>query len=320
MEPNQLERRQEWKSVLQHLRFPFSFLLLPVFLYANWTIFPLFYTAQHAWLLFFILHVLVYPSSNAFNSLQDRDEGAIGLIQRPLPVTRKLAGITMVMDVVSIALCLSINLQTSLLLALYIIASRLYSWRFVRLKKYPIIGFLTVFICQGALIFWLVQLACNLQWIETYREQGFRAFLSLSLQPMSLLHALVSSLFIGSMYPLSQIYQHEQDKKDGVQTISAWLGYRGTFLFSGFQFVLASGLMVLDLMRQEGWMGLLVYAGFQLAPVGFFLIWFYRVWRDTQYADYHHTMRMNLISAVCMNLCFLALMVNGHYGSLIWQE
>jgi hypothetical protein len=41
----------------------------------------------------------------------------------------------------------------------------------------------------------------------------------------------VASLFIGSVYPLTQIYQHEADKKDGVTTISYKLGYVGTFFF-----------------------------------------------------------------------------------------
>ena len=38
-------------------------------------------------------------------------------------------------------------------------------------------------------------------------------------------------LLIGGFYPLTQIYQHKQDKEDGVTTISSLLGYRKTFVF-----------------------------------------------------------------------------------------
>jgi 1,4-dihydroxy-2-naphthoate octaprenyltransferase len=41
-------------------------------------------------------------------------------------------------------------------LAGYILASRAYSYRGIRLKKYPFAGWLTVITCQGALVFFLV--------------------------------------------------------------------------------------------------------------------------------------------------------------------
>ncbi len=51
---------------------------------------------------------------------------------------------------------------------------------------------------------------------------------------------LLSSLFLGSAYPLTQIYQHEADKKDGVISLSYKLGYKGTFFFSSILFTMAS--------------------------------------------------------------------------------
>ena len=54
---------------------------------------------------------------------------------------------------------------------------------------------------------------------------------------------ILSSLFLGSAYPLTQIYQHEADKKDGVISLSYKLGYKGTFLFSSALFAMASILL-----------------------------------------------------------------------------
>ena len=289
------------KSIIQHLRLAFSLLLMPVFLFScyvleigkdqNLKVELLF--------LFFILHGLVYPSSNAYNSTQDRDEGSVGLIKKPLPVPRILVPITIIMDCCALILCYTIHPNTAVLLFTYILASRLYSYRGVRLKRYPILGFLIVFICQGALIFWIVMSVI----VSDINGTTFIESL-----PM----ALVSSLFIGSIYPLSQIYQHEQDKKDGVYTISAMLGFRNTFIFSGIQFMLASLIYNYSLFNDGKKIEILIYNTFQLPVILFFLIWFYQVNKDPSKADFKHTMQMNIISAVCMNLCFIILILHLH--------
>ncbi len=288
------------KPILQHLRFPFSILLMPVFLFACYTFDVTHVKAQYVniILLFIILHLLVYPASNAYNSTQDRDEGSVGLIKNPLPIPKQLFTITILFDLLAIIACSFIDYSTTILLAIYIIASRLYSWRRVRLKKYPILGFMTVFICQGALVFYMVMT------ISETKQEFFVALIS------HLPFALVASLFIGSIYPLSQIYQHEQDKKDGVYTISAMLGYRNTFLFSGIQFMLATSILSYYFLRSHKLIEWFIYVTFQLPVIVFFIYWFYSVMRNTQEANFKNTMRMNLISALCMNLCFIILILH----------
>ena len=105
--------------------------------------------------------------------------------------------------------------------------SRAYSYRKVRLKKYPFIGFLTVFIFQGAFVYLMAFTAIT--------DFSVRIFTSGNIICM-----IVSSLFIGSIYPLTQIYQHEADKNDGVISISYKLGYAGTFIFSAALFSIAT--------------------------------------------------------------------------------
>ncbi len=286
------------KSVIQHLRFSFSFLLMPVFLFALccWSNQKDF-SPKHIFLLFIILHALVYPSSNAYNSTQDRDEGSVGMIETPLPIPGSLWYITILLDMTALLLSLLIGVETALLIFIYILASRLYSYRKIRLKKYPLIGFLVVFLCQGALVFYIV-LSAVYPYFNLYETIiGF-------FKP-----ALVASLFIGSVYPLSQIYQHVQDRKDGVRTISSVLGYKGTFIFSGLQFMVAGGMICYFFAEMNEWISLLVFAAFQLPVIVYFLYWFYLVAKDNTEANYTNTMRMNIISAVCMNLCFLIIFV-----------
>jgi 1,4-dihydroxy-2-naphthoate octaprenyltransferase len=282
---------------------------MPVFLFATVNI-PFFYlNLSNAIVLFLILHLLVYPSSNAFNSIQDRDEGSIGLIEKPLPIHKELNWTTIALDLLAVLLCLTINLKTTCLIIIYVIASRLYSWRKIRLKKFAIIGFLTVFICQGFLVYFMVQFACNITLNKEYNNLNIEHFFLTLINNHHLILGFIASLFIGSIYPISQIYQHEQDKKDGVNTISAKLGFNGTFIFSGIQFILASGLFSYLLIQNENYKALIIYSLFQLPVISYFLFWFYKVIKDNSEANFKNTMKMNIISAVCMNACFIILLI-----------
>src|ERR1700684_1733623 len=71
------------RSTIQLLRFHFSFFLMPVYWFAlSQVVNP---DIKRALLIFIILHILIYPSSNGFNSYMDRDEGSIGGLKSPLP-------------------------------------------------------------------------------------------------------------------------------------------------------------------------------------------------------------------------------------------
>ena len=123
------------RSTIQLLRFHFSIFLLPVYLFAvsqvpqiNWI---------DALIVFLILHVLVYPSSNGYNSYMDRDTSPIGGLQKPMQPTRQLFHISIAMDVIAVALSFFISIYFAAGVLLYILASRAYSYRGIRLKKIP---------------------------------------------------------------------------------------------------------------------------------------------------------------------------------------
>lgn len=275
-------------AILQHLRLPFSLLLLPVFLFAVFDA-----GLRHAisteqlWILGLILHLLVYPSSNAYNSLEDQDEGSIGLVKVPMKVPQSIEWMSAVMDVLAIAIAgVFLPAFSTLGLTLYILFSRLYSWRRVRLKKWPITGFMVVFIFQGACIFLITQRCAGV--------------------PVNWAMAMVSSCLIGAIYPLSQIYQHEQDRADGVETMSMKLGYRGTFMLSATLF--ATGALGFTLFYWQIFAtAVYVFHACLLASVVYFLFWAYKVWHNTLEANYRQTMMMNLVASAGMNICFIVL-------------
>src|SRR5437762_14344009 len=95
-------------------------------------------------LIFIILHLLVYPASNGYNCYMDRDTGSIGGLKNPLQPTKQLFYVTVVMDALAVALSFYITWLFAVGIFLYILASRAYSYRGIRLKKYAITGYLTV--------------------------------------------------------------------------------------------------------------------------------------------------------------------------------
>ncbi len=279
------------KSTFQLLRFHFSVFLMPVYWFAltqlvhiNWL---------RAALVFFILHVLVYPASNGYNSYMDRDETPIGGLKNPMQPTWQLFIITVAMDVIAVSLSCLISWYFAGGIFLYIIASRAYSYRGIRLKKYPLTGYLTVVLFQGAVTFWMVY-------------HGSSEVLKLK-APVS--GMLAASLLIGGFYPLTQIYQHSADKADGVETISYKLGYRGTFIFCAIVYSLAMlsmGYTFLSSLMAKEFFILLI---FFLPILIYFFWWAAGVWKNIEFANFRNTMRMNILASACTNLAFITTLI-----------
>lgn len=278
------------RSTIQLLRFPFSFFLLPVYLFALGLV-PVI-NSKDAWLVFIILHLLVYPASNGYNSYMDKDESSIGGLANPMQPTRQLFYITVLMDIIAIALSIIVSNLFAIGITAYILASRAYSYRGIRLKQYPVIGYLTVVLFQGCATFFLVYHGCSMDKTTAVPLAGI----------------LAAGLLIGAFYPITQVYQHEADKKDDVTTISRLLGYRGTFIFTAILYLAAMLTLSWLFFQREQPMKLLVIATVMLPALVYFFIWAKEVWNNISVADFTHTMRMNLLASLCSNLAFLIIL------------
>lgn len=281
------------RSTIQLLRFHFSLFLLPVYLFAIGQL-PVI-AVRNAFFVFVILHLLVYPASNGYNSYMDRDEAPIGGLKAPLQPTKQLFYTSVVMDIIAVLWSFFISPLFAAGVFLYIAASRAYSYRGIRLKQFPVMGFLVVFIFQGALIFYITYHACH-------PAQAVQ---------VPLLPCATASLLIGASYPLTQIYQHEEDKQDGVITISYWLGKRGTFIFSGFFFLAAT--LSLFFLFQHQMNHFYLFMAIILPVMLFFLYWMKKVWQNEKWADFEHSLKMNVISTICTLMFFLTLIILKHF-------
>ena len=282
---------KKFQSTFQLLRFHFSFFLMPVYWFAlsqvkdiNW---------PDAVFVFAILHLLVYPASNGYNSYMDRDTSPVGGLKNPMQPTKQLFLVTVAMDIFSIAISFFITPIFTIGIFFYILASRAYSYRKIRLKKYPVIGYLTVIIFQGAVTFFLV-----------YHGSSGNHTLQ-----VPVLAIVASALLIGGFYPLTQIYQHDEDYKDGVISISIFLGYKGTFIFTGIVYAFAFIALGWYFYLQSDFLDFIILQIFMLPVIVFFFIWFQKVTKNNSEANFNNTMRMNLLASACTNFGFVTLLI-----------
>ncbi len=292
------------RSAWLHLRIPFSFFLMPVYIFAL-GISPNFTESRLLWS-FVIIHLFLYPASNGFNSYFDKDEKSIGGLKNPPPVNKGLYSLSLLFDAVAIVLgFIKVSLLFAVMLFIYGLVSKAYSHPLTRLKKFPIGGWLTVGIFQGFFTFLMCYVGINDFGIENLMNARI------------LIPATLSSVILLGTYPMTQVYQHEEDAKRGDRTISLMLGITGTFTFVLIIFTLAAaGYVWYFYSFYELRFGIVFLMS--LSPVVvFFLIWFFLVLKNPTKANFSNTMWLNFLSALCLNgFFFWFFLETSHIGQI----
>jgi len=277
-----------------HLRIPFSYFLMPVFWFSL-AISPNFGEKPLLWTLI-IVHLFLYPASNGYNSYFDKDEKSIGGVKNPPPVNKGLYYLALVFDAAAVILgYVMINATFAILLLVYGLVSKAYSHPAIRLKKYAIGGWFITGLFQGLFTFVMCYVGIN----RFELDHVWRASV--------LIPGLLSSLVLWASYPMTQVYQHEEDARRGDRTLSLMLGIRGTFYFTGSVFALVSAGFVAYFYYLLGAQYILPFLLAMSPVVLYFLWWMIQVLRDERQADYTHTMRLNFISATALNGFFIYL-------------
>ena len=278
------------RSTLLHLRIPFSLFLMPVYAFALSQYHLASLSASFgAWA---ILHLLVFPASNGYNSYFDRDTDSIGGLRRPPQVQKALLWVSLAMDLLAVMLSFFLALEFAVMVFVYGLASKAYSHPAIRLKKFPFLSAFTTTFFQG----FAVYVGCLAAWGGFYEAVGRHLFAG-----------LLSSVLILGAYPLTQVYQHRADALRGDMTLSRRLGLRGTFMFSGLIFGLVAAGFGFYFYYYSRPVYFLAFVVCLLPVLGYFAYWVRLVWKDERAANFDHTMRLNLISALAMIAFFMGL-------------
>ncbi|WP_226915766.1 UbiA family prenyltransferase [Hymenobacter siberiensis] len=286
---------ENYRRALPLLRIPFSVYLMPVFwfglsaLRGPWS-------GWRALSVFVVLHLLAYPASNGYNSYYDKDEGSIGGLKAPPKVTPELLHLVWLFDALAVAGAALLSLPFAALVVVYLLVSKAYSYEGIRLKKYPLLSTLVVVIFQGAFTLLMTQVGVGATPTQLFEKTN-------------LLLALVSTLFLCGSYPLTQVYQHEEDARRGDHTLSLRLGIRGTFIFAAVGLLAGAAALGLAYWLRQEIHPLLIFLVATGPVVVLFGRWAWAVWHDESAADFEHTMRMNQISSLCLSAAFIAMLL-----------
>ena len=108
---------------------------------------------------------------------------------------------------------------------------------------------------------------------------------------------------------LTQIYQHVEDRNDGVLTISMLLGKRGTFIFCGGIFAAATLLIFATFYYQHQLRSFFIFLVAMAPMVLFFSGWMRKVWKNEAEANFKNSLKMNILASSCTAICFLTLVI-----------
>ena len=189
-----------------HLRLPFQLTLAPIFLWG-----ALLSGSALDWPMvaaFFSLHLFLYPAATAFNSAYDKDEGPIGGLEAPPPVPEGLLGFSVWLGAVGVVLALPAGSAFIVCYALAAGWTAAYSHPATRWKAGPVSSALAIALGQGVIGF----------------AAGWAAAVQLELNFAFAAGAVSAALTAIGLYPLTQVYQVEEDRARGDRTLAVSLG------------------------------------------------------------------------------------------------
>src|ERR687884_96016 len=223
------------KTLFIHLRLHFQLLLAPVFLW-GWLIAGGGFSMAVA-IAFVAFHVFLYSGATAFNSYYDRDSGPVGGIERPPPVPASLLPLALFMQGIGWALAALVNLPFWLAYGAFVGLSTTYSHPRTRLKAHTLTSLLVVGSGQGVLAFVAAWAATRGEVASAWSLDG-------------VLGATAAMALILALYPLTQLYQIEEDAARGDRTLAVAWGPAGCFRFS-LTCTLVGGVTMLALLARR---------------------------------------------------------------------
>lgn len=208
--------RMPAKDLIAHLRLHWQLMLMPLFLWgfmlAAGPRAPKLITPQF-WIVLVIFHVLFYGGATALNSYYDQDEGPVGGLWDPPQTTRDLLVFAVALQIIGLVLLLFISLPLFILALIMGFVGNAYSHPAIRLKAYPWTSLLAVTIFQG-----MGGTAAG--WL--FAQEAWQTLFSLK----AILGMLVAALIITGFYPLTQLYQRQQDREQGDITFAVYYGQK----------------------------------------------------------------------------------------------
>jgi 1,4-dihydroxy-2-naphthoate octaprenyltransferase len=242
---------------------------------------------------FIAFHLFLYSGATAFNSYYDRDVGPVGGLAHPPRVPPELLAFSLAVQAVGWVMAALVNWPFFMAYSVFLVLSVAYSHPAVRFKAHTLTSLVVVGFGQGALAF-------AAAWAATRGEIG--SMLSLD----GLLGATAAVFLILALYPLTQLYQIDEDAARGDRTIAVAFGAATAFTVSLVCTSIGGAAIVAVVARKFGLVDAIVVALGLAAQMVVLLVWRTRFNPDQVLRNYRRVMRLNVVNAAALGAYLLA--------------
>ncbi len=194
----------------------------------------------HEFLLQFAnVHILLFGGATAYNSYWDKDTGPVGGLKHPPPMQRWMRDISLVLQFIGLIIAFQAGWVFMIFYGLTILFFWGYSSPLFRCKSKPVGSLFAIGISTGTNSVFLGYLAAGNNTLD--------AFVWVA--------AFGTALIILSLYPVSQLFQIEEDSSRGDQTFAVKYGYKAVIRFFRIAFplgILLAGVALIWKQWQTG--------------------------------------------------------------------
>lgn len=199
---------------------------------------------------FLNVHVLLFGGATAYNSWWDKDTGPIGGLKHPPKMTKWMHPVSLVLMGIGQLFALEAGFLYALIFFISLLLFWLYSTPLARWKGRPLLSLFAIAVSTGF----------NSVLMGVLAAGGVISF-------HILLGALGASVILLSLYPVSQIFQIEEDRQRGDQTFAVTFGIRRVKIFFLMLYV-SGGLLLCGVLAVEQWQtGLILLAGTAISGI-----------------------------------------------------
>ncbi len=198
--------------------------------------------ATQFWIQFLNVHILLFGGATAYNSWWDKDEGAIGGLQHPPKMKKWMHPISLLFMFSGWAWSALTGFEYAVVYGASLLFFWLYSTPHSRWKGKPLLSMVAIAVSTGF----------NSVLLGLWAAGG-------AFSTAVLLSAVGASTILLSLYPVSQIFQIDEDRMRGDKTFTAHYGLESTKRFFVMSYLLGLLLLSFGLYLGEGAIGVILF-------------------------------------------------------------
>lgn len=194
------------------------------------------------WIQFLNVHMLLFGGATAYNSWWDKDEGAIGGLKHPPKMEKWMHPISLLFMFSGWVWSVFTGFEYAVVYGTSLLLFWLYSTPHARWKGKPLLSLVAIAVSTGF----------NSVLLGLWAAGGV-------LSTAVLLSSLGASMILLSLYPISQIFQINEDRNRGDETFTAHYGLGSTKKFFVISYLFGLSLLSVGLYLAEGVIGPILF-------------------------------------------------------------